>query len=48
MSPFLWMVTARIVRGMTISLKEREYVMASRYMGVSGWRIKTGKVCAAK
>jgi peptide/nickel transport system permease protein len=33
------MVTARIVRGMTISLREREYVMAARYMGVPGWRI---------
>jgi glutathione transport system permease protein len=32
---FLWMVTARIVRGMTISLREREYVLAARYMGVS-------------
>jgi peptide/nickel transport system permease protein len=31
---FLWMVTARIVRGMTISLREREYVLAARYMGV--------------
>ena len=31
---FLWMITARIVRGMTISLREREYVLAARYMGV--------------
>ncbi|HEY7489225.1 MAG TPA: ABC transporter permease [Streptosporangiaceae bacterium] len=31
----LWMITARVVRGMTISLKEREYVLAARYMGVS-------------
>jgi peptide/nickel transport system permease protein len=36
---FLWQITARIVRGMTISLREREYVMAARYMGVSGPRI---------
>ena len=36
---FLWMVTARIVRGMTISLREREYVLAARYMGVSTPRI---------
>ena len=28
------MVTARIVRGMTISLREREFVQAARYMGV--------------
>ena len=39
LSAFLWMVTARIVRGMTISLREREYVMAARYMGVSTPRI---------
>jgi peptide/nickel transport system permease protein len=32
---FLWQVTARIVRGMTISLREREYVLAARFMGVS-------------
>lgn len=31
---FLWMVTARIVRGMTVSLREREFVLAARYMGV--------------
>ncbi|MFL5821215.1 MAG: ABC transporter permease [Solirubrobacteraceae bacterium] len=35
LAAFLWMVTARIVRGMTISLREREYVLAARYMGVS-------------
>jgi peptide/nickel transport system permease protein len=34
LAAFLWMVTARIVRGMTISLREREYVLAARYMGV--------------
>jgi len=39
LAAFLWMVTARIVRGMTISLREREYVMAARYMGVPGPRI---------
>jgi peptide/nickel transport system permease protein len=36
LAAFLWMVTARIVRGMTISLREREYVLAARYMGVPG------------
>lgn len=30
----MWMVTARTVRGMTRSLKEREYVVAARFMGV--------------
>jgi glutathione transport system permease protein len=39
LAAFLWMVTARIVRGMTISLREREYVMAARYMGVPPHRI---------
>ncbi|MFD0772696.1 ABC transporter permease [Streptomonospora algeriensis] len=35
----MWMVTAKMVRGMTISLKEREYVQAARFMGVSHGRI---------
>ena len=39
LAAFLWMVTARIVRGMTISLREREYVLAARYMGVPAHRI---------
>lgn len=34
LSVFMWMVTARVVRGMTISLREREYVLAARFMGV--------------
>ncbi|MFI7111850.1 ABC transporter permease [Nonomuraea sp. NPDC050227] len=36
---FLWMVTSKIVRGMTISLKEREYIQAARFMGVPPVRI---------
>ncbi|MGP3959038.1 ABC transporter permease [Nonomuraea sp. 3N208] len=36
---FLWMVTSKIVRGMTISLKEREFIHAARYMGVPPARI---------
>jgi peptide/nickel transport system permease protein len=32
---FAWMITARIVRGMTRSLREREFVLAARYSGVS-------------
>lgn len=39
LAAFLWMITARIVRGMTISLREREYVLAARYMGVPAPRI---------
>jgi peptide/nickel transport system permease protein len=36
---FHWMITSRIVRGLTLSLKEREFVQAARFMGVPGWRI---------
>ena len=39
LAAFLWMVTARIVRGMTISLVNREYVLAARFMGVPAHRI---------
>jgi ABC-type dipeptide/oligopeptide/nickel transport system permease subunit len=36
---FGWMITARVVRSMTLSLKEREFVRAARYMGVGPLRI---------
>ncbi|SHG37973.1 ABC transporter permease [Streptoalloteichus hindustanus] len=36
---FGWMITARIVRGMTMTLKEREFVKAARFMGQSPLRI---------
>jgi peptide/nickel transport system permease protein len=39
LSVFSWMISSRIVRGMTMSLREREFVVAARYMGVSNWRI---------
>ena len=39
LSAFQWMITARIVRGLTLSLKEREFVQAARFMGVPGSRI---------
>lgn len=39
LASFQWMITARIVRGMTLSLREREFVQAARFMGVPGWRI---------
>jgi peptide/nickel transport system permease protein len=35
LSVFSWMISARIVRGLTMSLREREFVTAARYMGVS-------------
>jgi peptide/nickel transport system permease protein len=36
---FSWMITARMVRGMTLSLREREFVAAARLMGVPGWQV---------
>jgi peptide/nickel transport system permease protein len=39
LAAFSWMVSSRMVRGMTISLREREFVQAARYMGVSNVRI---------
>jgi peptide/nickel transport system permease protein len=34
-----WMLSARIVRSLTMSVRDREYVTAARYMGVRGPRI---------
>jgi peptide/nickel transport system permease protein len=39
LSVFGWMITGRVVRGMTLSLKEREYVQAAKYMGVPAFTI---------
>ncbi len=36
---FSWMVTARVVRSLTLSMREREFVLAARFMGVPAWRI---------
>ncbi|WP_255946772.1 ABC transporter permease [Streptomyces odontomachi] len=36
---FAWMITARVVRSMTLSLREREFVRAAQYMGVHPVRI---------
>ncbi|MCX2934090.1 ABC transporter permease [Mycobacterium sp. CVI_P3] len=41
---FSWMVSSRMVRGLTMSLREREFVQAARYMGVSSRRIITRHV----
>ncbi|MEV4251926.1 ABC transporter permease [Spirillospora sp. NPDC049652] len=38
LAAFLWMVTARMVRGMTVSLREREWVLAARFTGVGAGR----------
>jgi glutathione transport system permease protein len=39
LAAFSWMISSRMIRGMTISLREREFVQAARYMGVPNWRI---------
>ncbi len=39
LAAFGWMIAARIVRGLALSLREREFVMAARFMGVPPWRI---------
>jgi peptide/nickel transport system permease protein len=39
LAAFGWMISARIVRGMTLSLREREFVKAARFMGVPPWKI---------
>jgi peptide/nickel transport system permease protein len=39
LAAFQWMITARIVRGMTLTLKERDFVKAARFMGQSPLRI---------
>ncbi len=36
-----WMGVARVMRGMTLSLREKEYVLAAKVMGVSDWKIIT-------
>ncbi len=44
LAAFGWMVSSRMVRGMTMSLREREFIRAARYMGVSSRRIITHHV----
>lgn len=39
LASFSWMISSRMVRGLTMSLREREYVQAARYMGVPHARI---------
>jgi peptide/nickel transport system permease protein len=36
---FGWMISSRMVRGLTMSLRQREFVQAARYMGVANRRI---------
>lgn len=44
LAAFGWMVSSRMVRGLTMSLREREFVRAARYMGVSSRRIIVGHI----
>lgn len=44
LASFGWMISSRMVRGMAMSLREREFVRAARYMGVSSRRIITSHV----
>ena len=39
LAAFSWMITARIVRGLTLSLREREFIQAARFMGVPSYKI---------
>ena len=39
LATFSWMISSRVVRGLTMSLREREYVQAARYMGVPNRQI---------
>jgi peptide/nickel transport system permease protein len=34
-----WMGVARLVRGQVLSLRERDFILAERALGASGWRI---------
>jgi len=36
---FGWMLSARVVRSLALSVRQREYIMAARYMGLSGPKI---------
>jgi peptide/nickel transport system permease protein len=36
---FGWMITGRVMRSMTLSIRNREYVLAAKYMGLPSWRI---------
>ncbi|MDH6116544.1 ABC transporter permease [Kitasatospora sp. GAS204B] len=36
-----WMATSRLLRGMSLSLREREYIEAAKIAGASSWRIIT-------
>ncbi|PDP89141.1 peptide ABC transporter permease [Glycomyces fuscus] len=39
LAAFSWMVISKMIRGLTISLREREYIHAARFMGVPSHKI---------
>lgn len=39
LAAFAWPLSARVVRSLTLSIREREYVLAAKFMGISPWRI---------
>lgn len=39
LAAFGWMISSRMVRGLTMGLRDREFVQAARYMGVANRRI---------
>lgn len=39
LAAFMWMLTARMVRAMTLSAREREYVLAARFLGAGASRV---------
>ena len=45
LAAFSWVLSARVVRSLSMSIKEREYVQAARFMGLSGPRPSSGTSC---
>ena len=39
LAAFGWPLSSRVVRSLTLSVKEREYIQAARFMGLPTWRI---------
>jgi len=39
-----WSATARLVRGEVLALRERDYVLAARALGATGWRIMVSQL----
>ena len=39
LAAFAWPLSSRVVRSLTLSVKEREYIQAAKFMGLPAWRI---------